>query len=184
MRMNGQDTTIGDGFSIAFSRIHTIVGWAMISATVGLILRIIEDKNKKIGAFVASLLGCAWTLISFLVIPILVVENAGPIAALKKSTALFKKTWGAQIGANFSFGLIFFLLFLPAIGIVLLGVVSGSTPIMITCIVFAVGYFVVVSLIQSTLSVIFQTALYYFANSGSAPAGFDSQLLQNSVRQK
>lgn len=184
MRMHGQDPTIGDGFSIAFSRLHVILGWALVSATVGLILRIIEDKNKKIGAFVAGLLGCAWTLVSFLVLPILVIENVGPIAALKKSTALFKKTWGAQLGANFSFGLIFFLLFLPAILIVVLGFLSQSGPIIIACIIAAVLYAVVLSLVQSTLGVIFQTALYYYADSGTAPAGFDEHMLQGSVRQK
>lgn len=184
MRMHGQDPTVGDGFSIAFSRIHAIVGWALVSATVGLILRLIEDKNEKIGAFVASLLGTAWTLISFLVLPILVIENVGPFAALKKSTALFKRTWGAQIGANFSFGLIFFLLMLPAVGIVALGFLSHSAVIIGVCIVAAVIYCIVLSLIQSTLTVIFQTALYYFADTGTAPAGFDAAALQNSVRQK
>jgi hypothetical protein len=149
-----------------------------------LILRIIEDKNKKIGAFIASLLGTAWTLVSFLVLPILVIENVGPFAALKKSTALFKKTWGAQIGANFSFGMIFFLLFLPAILIVVLGVLSQSAAIIITCIVIAIVYTLVLSLVQSTLGVIFQTALYYYADNGEAPAGFDTQMLQASVRQK
>jgi hypothetical protein len=184
MRMRGQDPTIGDGFSIAFSRIHAIFGWALVSATVGLILRIIEDKNEKIGAFIASLLGTAWTLVSFLVLPILVIENVGPFAALKKSTALFKRTWGAQIGANFSFGLIFFLLMLPAIGIVALGFLSQSGIVIGICIAIAVIYCIVLSLIQSTLGVIFQTALYTFADTGSAPAGFDAAALQHSVRQK
>lgn len=184
MRMNGQDPTIGNGFSIALSRIHAIFGWALVSATVGLILRIIEDKNEKIGAFVASLLGTAWTLVSFLVLPILVIENVGPFAALKKSTALFKRTWGAQIGANFSFGFIFFLLMLPAFGIVALGVLSKSAIVIGICIAIAVIYCIALSLIQSTLGVIFQTALYYFADTGSAPAGFDAAALNNSVRQK
>jgi hypothetical protein len=184
MRMRGQDPTVGDGFSIAVSRIHAIFGWAIVSATVGLILRMIEDKNQKIGAIVASLLGTAWTLVSFLVLPILVIENIGPFAALKKSTALFKRTWGAQIGANFSFGMIFFLLMLPAVGIVALGFLSKSAVIIGACIVIAVIYAVILSLIQSTLGVIFQTALYYYADTGSAPLGFDTAALNGAVRQK
>lgn len=184
MRMNGEDPTIADGFSIASSRLPAILGWSVISATVGLILRIIEDKNEKIGAIVATLVGGVWTLMSFLVLPILVVENVGPIKALKKSASLFKNTWGAQIGANFSFGLIFFLLALPGIGIIALGVLSHMPALMAVCIIIAILYLVVLSLIQSTLSVIFQTALYYYADSGSAPDGFDAALLQNSVRQK
>ena len=184
MRMRGQDPTISDGFSIAFSRIHAIFGWALVSATVGLILRIIEDKNEKIGAFVASLLGTAWTLVSFLVLPILVIENVGPFAALKKSTAMLKRTWGAQIGANFSFGLIFFLLMLPAVAIVVLGFLSQNAIVIGICITVAVIYGIVLSLIQSTLGVIFQTALYTFADTGIAPSGFDAGVLNCAVQQK
>ena len=184
MRMRGQDPSIGDGFSIAVSRIHAVFGWAIVSATVGLILRMIEDKNQKIGALVASLLGTAWTLVSFLVLPILVIENVGPFAALKKSTTLFKRTWGAQIGANFSFGMIFFLLMLPAVAVVFLGFLSQSAIVIGICIVAAVIYAIILSLIQSTLGVIFQTALYTFADTGSAPAGFNTAALQRSVRQK
>jgi hypothetical protein len=184
MRMRGQDPTVGDGFSIAISRVHAILGWAVVSATVGLLLRIIEDKNEKIGAIVASLLGTAWTLVSFLVLPILVIEGIGPFAALKKSTALLKRTWGAQLGANFSFGMIFFLLTLPAVGIVVLGFLTKSAIVIGACIVIAVIYGITLSLIQSTLSVIFQTALYTYADTGSAPAGFDAAALGNSVRQK
>ncbi len=184
MRMHGEDPTIGDGFRIAVSRIHVIFGWAVVSATVGLILRIIEDKNEKIGAFVASLLGSAWTLISFLVLPILVIENTGPFEALKKSTGLLKKTWGAQVGANFSFGMIFFLLFLPAVLVVVLGFLSQSGVVLAICIGIAVLYAITLSLIQSVLSVIFQTALYYFAESGTAPFGYSERLLSDSVRQK
>lgn len=184
MRMQGQNPTISDGFRIAAANIHSIIGWALISATVGLILRIIEDKNEKIGHFVASLLGTVWTLMSFLVLPILVIEGIGPFAALKKSTRLLKQTWGAQIGANFSFGMIFFLLSLPAVGIIVLGVFSQSPTIMILCIAAAVIYFIILSLIQSTLSMIFQVALYTFMDTGSAPLGFDSSLLRNSVIEK
>ncbi len=184
MRMNGGDPTISDGFRMAFSRIHAILGWALVSATVGLILRAIEDKNEKIGAIVSGLLGTAWTLISFLVLPILVIENAGPFAALKKSTGLLKKTWGAQIGANFSFGLIFFLLMIPAFVVGFLGFMSQSTVILVLCLAVAVIYGIALSLIDSVLGVIFQTALYYFAENGSAPQGFDARLLNDSVTQK
>ena len=181
MRMNGDDPTVGDGFRMAFSRIHAIFGWALVSATVGLILRIIEDKNEKIGALVASLLGTAWTLISFLVLPILVIENTGPFAALKKSTGLLKKTWGAQIGANFSFGLIFFLLMIPAFVIGVLGFMSQNPILIVLCLTIAVIYAIILSLIESVLGVIFQTALYYFAENGSAPNGFNTRLLRDSV---
>ncbi|TMQ01151.1 MAG: hypothetical protein E6L09_04450 [Verrucomicrobia bacterium] len=113
IRMSGGDPSVADGIRAAASRLPAIFGWALILATVGLIVRIIEDRSKKVGQLVAGLFGMAWTLVSFLVIPILVVENKGPLKALSESTQLLKKTWGEQLVGNFSFGLIFFLLGIP-----------------------------------------------------------------------
>ena len=61
MRLEGKDPTVADGFRAAFNRLHNIFGWALVSATVGLILRIIEDRSEKIGRIVSGLLGMAWT---------------------------------------------------------------------------------------------------------------------------
>jgi len=179
-RMAGENPTLADGFRAAFVRIHTIIGWALIAATVGLILRIIEDRSKKVGAIIAAVLGAAWTMMSFLAVPILVIENKGPFAALKDSTKLLKETWGEQLISNFSFGLVFFLLFLPAILIVVLGAMAGGY-VLIACIVIAVLYAIVIALIQSTLQVIFQTALYYYARHRQAPAGFAADTLSGAV---
>ncbi len=188
MRMNGQNPTLGDGFRICFARMPLIVGWALVAATVGVILRIIEDKNRKIGRFIAGLLGMAWTAISFLVLPILVIEKKDPISALKESTVMLKKTWGEQLMCNFSFGLIFFLLFLPGIALAVLGIFigisTGNAVVAVACIAVAVIYFIALSLIQSALQVIFQTALYYYAKHQTAPAGFDTASLSGAMYRK
>jgi hypothetical protein len=188
MRMNGQDPTIADGFKICFARMTLIVGWAIVAATVGLILRIIEDKNQKIGRFIAGILGMAWTAVSFLVLPILVIEKKDPLTALKESTAMLKQTWGQQLVCGFSFGLIFFLLFIPGMLLIALGVFAGitmqNTPIMIACIVAGAIYVIALSLIQSTLQAIFQTALYYYAKNNKAPKGFDTASLSGAMYQR
>ncbi|HEY1787090.1 MAG TPA: DUF6159 family protein, partial [Verrucomicrobiae bacterium] len=93
-RMGGGSPTIGDGLRAAASRLPVIAGWALVAATVGLILRIIEDRSSRVAQIIAGLLGMAWTLMTFLVVPILVIENKNPIAALQESTVLLKKTWG------------------------------------------------------------------------------------------
>ncbi len=184
IRMGGGDPTVGDGFRAAFSRLPLIFGWSLVSATVGLILRIIEDRSKTVGKIVAGLLGMAWTVVSFLVVPILVIEKKGPISALKESTILLKKTWGEQLIGNFSFGLIFFLLNIPAIILIALGIFSGNVAILITCIILGVVYLIIVALIQSALQAIFQAAIYLYAREGEAPAGFEPDLLAYSMIQK
>jgi hypothetical protein len=184
IRMQGGDPTVGDGFRAAFARLPLIFGWALVSATVGLILRIIEDRSKTVGKIVAGLLGLAWTIVSFLVVPILVIEKKGPISALKESTLLLKKTWGEQLIGNFSFGFIFFLLNIPAIILIALGIFSGNVAILITCIILGVVFLIVVALIQSALQAIFQAAIYLYAREGEAPAGFEPDLLAYSMTQK
>jgi hypothetical protein len=180
--MNGDNPTIGDGFRAAAARLPGIIGWALVSATVGLILRILEDRSDKVGRFVAGLFGMAWTVVSFLVVPILVVENKNPITALKDSTVLLKKTWGEQLVSNFSFGLIFMLLNLPAIALVVLGAVVHNTTALVVCIGLAVIYFIALALIQSALQSIFQAALFLYARNGQVPAGFQAEALGSAMR--
>jgi len=184
IRMGGGDPTVGDGFRAAFSRIGLIVGWALVSATVGIILRIIEDRSKAVGKFVAGLLGLAWSVTSFLVVPILVVEKKGPITAVKDSAALLKKTWGQQIIGNFSFGLIFFVMSMPAIALIVIGVFTGSPPATVAFVGLGVVYIIVLALIQSALQAVFQAAVYLYARDGETPQGFDSGLLRDAMLQK
>ena len=173
IRLQGGDPTVADGFRAAFSRIHVIFGWALVSATVGLILRIIEDRSEWVGRIVAGLLGMAWTAVSFLVIPVMVVENKSPLACLKESIRLLRKTWGEQLISNFSFGLVFFLLAIPAILVGAVGIftlTTGSTLIGAICIALAIAYAIALSLVQSTLSCIFQTSLFFYARDEQLPA--------------
>jgi hypothetical protein len=181
IRMGGGDPTVGDGFRAAAARLPVIAGWALVSATVGLILRIIEDRSEKIGQFVAGLLGLAWTVVSFLVVPILVMENKNPIAALKDSTVLLKKTWGEQLVSHVSFGMIFFLLLIPALALVVFGAMSGSSVALVATIAFAVLYLIVLALVQSALQAIFQAALYLYAREGRVPDGFRGEVLGGAM---
>jgi len=180
IRLSGGTPTIGDGLRAASARLPVIAGWALVSATVGLILRIIEDRSDKVGEIVAGLLGMAWTVISFLVVPILVLEGKGPIAALKDSTGMLKQTWGEQLISNFSFGTIFSVLSLPAFALIFLGFYLGGAAVGITCAVFAVFYLIALSLVHSALQAIFQTALYLYARDGQVQ-GFRTDVLQNAM---
>jgi hypothetical protein len=184
IRMEGGDPTVSDGLHAATARLSLIAGWALISATVGLILRVIEDRSERLGQFVAGLLGMAWTVASFMVIPILVIEEKGPITALKESTVLLRRTWGEQLIGNFSFGLVFFLLAIPAVIFVVFGVATGSGAGMIVSIILAAVYLIGLALIQSALQAIFQAALYLYARNGRVAPGFQAELLTNAMGRK
>jgi hypothetical protein len=188
-RMRGGEPTVGYGFSIATQRLPLILGWSAVAATVGLVLRIIEDKSDWVGALVAGLLGFAWTLVSYLAIPIMVVEGTGPIASLKESGQLLRQTWGEQLVSRFGFGMIFGLLSIPAFLLIGGGVAAGISTQSLALGIFMVGFGIIyllgLSLINSALQAIFQAAVYLYAREGQAAVpGFPVMLLQNAMSRK
>jgi len=181
-RMQGQEATISQGLRIAVSRLPLILGWALVSATVGLALRIAEDRSKKVGALIAGLLGIAWSLMTFLVVPVIVVENKGPIEALNVSAAAIRRTWGEQVVGNFSFGFIFFLLAIPGVAAIFAGTaIAYTTALGFVLIAAAIVYLLALALISSALAEIFRAAVYLYAARISTPAGFGPHLLDNAI---
>jgi len=184
VRMNGGDPTLVDGISIALTRIFKIIIWALISATVGVILRMIQGRSNFVGRVLTGFLGMAWSAASYLVIPILVNENKDPYYAFGDSVKLLKKTWGEGLIGTFSFGLVFTVMTLPAFFILAAGIYSGNGPLALTLIGVAVVYLVVLSVFQSALQGIFQAALYQFARFGNVPQGFHQEQLRKALIRK
>jgi hypothetical protein len=180
MRLSGGEPTFGDGLRAAMSRLPQILGWALLAATVGMVLRIIEERSERFGRFIASLLGSVWSLVTFLVVPVIVMEQKGPLEAMKKSTSLLRKTWGEQLVSAMSFGVIFFFLTLPGVALAILGFVFGPT-FGIVGLCLAIVYWIALGLVHSTLQTIFEAALYVYAEKGTAPAIFGNELLAGAL---
>lgn len=183
-RMSGSDPTIGFGLAAAWKRLPQIFGWALVTSTVGLILRAIEERVGVIGQIVVAVLGMTWTVTSFLVVPVLVNEGKGPFDAYSDSVAMLKRSWGEQIIGNVSFGLIFMVLGIVPVGLVILATMSGSQPATDAALVICAAYLIVATLVQSTLQAIYQAAVYRYARNGAAPEGFDAELLAGSFRRR
>jgi hypothetical protein len=188
MRFNGQEPTLGDGFRAAAARLPQIAAWALVSATIGLILKVIENAHEKIGEIVSALLGTAWTVITFFVVPVLVVEKLGPIAAIGRSLALLKKAWGEALVGNLGLGLFKLLLLLPGIlvlvgGIVLCAMVQ-PVYIGIAVVVLALLYLLIAAAGGSALDAIFLTALYQYAAFEKVPEGFDRTSIEGAFSRK
>jgi hypothetical protein len=184
VRLNGGDPTLGDGFRGAMAHLPAILGYAAIAATVGLILRVVADRAGAAGAIVAVIGGAAWSVVTFLAVPVLVIEGVGPIEAIKHSGSLLKKTWGEQIIGSAGIGLVFGL---AGIGIALVGGVLGvfalsaSTWVGIAIIVVTVAAVLVVALLSATLHGIYSAALYAYAVGGET-GGFDREVLAGAFR--
>ena len=188
IRLKGGDPTVKDGFRIAFERIGTIFQYALLSATIGIILKILSERGKKLGRIIASIGEFAWNLATFLVVPVLVVENVGPLEAVKRSASYLKKTWGEQIAGNFSvgviFGLVTFLIILIAIPVMYLVVTTESIALIVLAVVLIVLAFVIIGLINSTLSGIYVAAVYRYAAEGETGGFFDAEMVEGAFKQK
>jgi len=187
IRLDGGDPSIGDGFRIAFSRLPKIIVYAVIAATVGMILRWISERAGIVGQIVGGILGFAWSVATFLVVPVLVVENVGPIDAIKRSAGLLKKTWGEQIVGNVGIGLVFgILMFLVILagGALCYFLFQASVSLGIAGVVALIFLVAILALIASALSGIFTATIYRFATKGDGGSMFNNQVLSTAFRPK
>lgn len=188
IRLNGGDPTLADGLRIARERIGPILGYAAIAATVGLLLQFLKSKdNNFIVRMLGSLLGTAWTVASFLVVPVLVANKIGPMDAVKKSIELLKRTWGenavGQLGIGFVFGFIMAGVIITGVLLSIMGF-SVSPYIGFTIVAMTVLCSMAVGIIQSALAGVYSAALYRYANDGVAPLGFEGMSLQTAFKVK
>jgi Family of unknown function (DUF6159) len=169
--LRGEDASVGHGFSAATSRVHRILPWAIVVSTVSIVLSWLEDQGI-IGQIVASLLGAAWSVLTFLTVPVIVLEDAGPITALKRSGSLLKQTWGENIIAQIGIGLLGFLLAIPGIVVIGIGIAIGGAAAVVTAVVIGGAWLAIVAVVLSALTGIYKTALYRYVIDGTAPAAF------------
>jgi hypothetical protein len=170
-RLQGGDASVGRSLTAANKRLPRLLPWAVVTATVSIILSQLE-RQGWLGAIVANLLGMAWAVVTFLTIPIIMLEDLGPVAALKRSGALFKQTWGENLVAQIGFGLFAFIAFLPAVALAAIGFASGVDVVAGVTIAIAVVWLAIVTIVVSALSGIYRTALYRYAVDGRAPTAF------------
>jgi hypothetical protein len=166
---------------VANARLHRLLPWAIVSATVTLILNQLE-RQGVVGQIIGSLIGLAWTLITFLTIPILVIEDVGVGTALRRSKDLFKKTWGENVVGQAGLGIVGFLAAIPGVLVVALGTATGSTVAAVAIGAVGVAWIIVSATVVAALSGIYRTALYRFASSGVIPADFQGADFQGAFR--
>jgi len=175
IRMNGGNPTVRDGFRIAGQNIGRIFLWAVIAATVGLIIRAIQERVGFLGKIIMGAIGIAWTLVTYFVVPVLIYESLGPWGAVKRSASIFKKTWGETIVGNLGLGLIFALLMIPGFVMIFAGVaVFFSVGLAATIALIALGivYMLVIAVIASAAETILVAALYRYATTGKVSEEF------------
>jgi len=177
-RLLGGNPTLGSAFAVAYSRLGPIFLWSLLTGTVGLVLNAIQNRAGIFGQLIVRAVGMAWQIVTWLAVPVIVVEGTGPITSLKRSAGLFKQTWGENLIGQVGFGIIGLLFMLP--GLVIAGLLLVHFPLV--GIFVGVAWVAIVSVVTSTLSGIFRTALYHFASGQPVPAEFDHAQLAGAFQ--
>jgi uncharacterized protein DUF6159 len=186
MIFRGQEASVGAGLAISRSRFSQICGWAAVSTVIGLVLSALENQGA-IGQIVGRVLAVGWSLITFLAVPVIALEGAGPFETLKRSAGLFKSRWGQQVTGNIAIGGAVFLFgVLPSALLIFAGFLIWASASFAGALLLVIGVIglAVSMLVSSALSNIFGVALYRYALDGEAVGGFTAEELESAVKPK
>jgi len=177
IRAEGGDPTVVTGLRFAISRLPQILGWAAVAGTVGTALQFLESRSDIATRWVSSLLGFVWSLATFFVIPVVVVEKVGPFTAVRRSMAVMKETWGELLVAGVTLGpikaLCVLLCFLPLFAA---SMFASSTAMYVAAFV-SFAQLLIALLVFATLDAIFLSALYLYASDRGMAAEFTRRQL-------
>lgn len=194
-KLAGRDSSVGKALGFAFSKFGVILGWSLLSATVGLLLRFLENLASKVPVagqiiilILQKVMGLLWSILTLFAIPVMVYEDVGPFKALRRSSLVLRKAWGEGFMMYFGLGgvyLLFIVLggFLFGSGLFFAGT-TGEPVVMGLGLILAVVYFVGGVLFLETINKVFFTALYMYASTGVVADGFPPQMLASAFRPK
>lgn len=199
IRFRGGNAKFGGTISYAFSKFGRIVQWSLVTAVVGLIISILRGKGNRGGIsslllkIFAKGLEIGWKVATVFSIPVIVYKNIGPFSAIKESVNALKKTWGEQIiryvGVNIVTNVFMFVGFIMGLlgTFIIFGIGMnnfGGIFALVTLWSLVIIYWVLVGLVFSLISSIFNTALYVYAETGNIPEGFTKEQLHGAVEGK
>ncbi len=173
IRMNGGNPTFMDGIRKATHSLKYIILWSLFAATVGLILRAIQERVGFLGKIIVGALGVAFAIATYFVVPVLVFEKLGPWAALKRSVSILKGTWGEALIGNLGLGVIFFLFGLLGLIPIIAGIWVMTFWSIVIGFLVAIVYWLILGLIASAASSVLLAALYRYATTGKTAEDFE-----------
>jgi hypothetical protein len=183
IRLSGGDPTIADGFRAAMEHLGRIAMWALVSATVGIILRVIAERARIVGRIIAGIFGAAWAIATYFIVPVMIFERRTLRESVRQSTQLIAKTWGESLVAAGGVGAFSMLLAIPALALPLVGLFISPWAA-VAGLILMIGYWIALSIITSALSAIFRTGLYLYATEGRTPPGFTGEYVQQAFAVK
>jgi len=186
IRLRGGNPSVGDGLRAAVRCLPAILGWALLSAVVGMVIQAIEERVGFLGRLVVGFIGLSWAIASYFVIPTIVTESVGPVEALKRSASIIKKTWGETLTVQVGLSVVAFGAGLVAMVVIFAGGVLMPMSPALGGSLMALGFlgFFAALVVTATLHAILTAALYLYAADGKVPQNFDNALLQGAFAPK
>jgi len=191
-RLKGGNPTFVGGIKAAFKKVDKILYWALISAVIGILIRLFERATEKLrfgplANTFTSLFGIGWTLATYFIIPVMVFEDEQPFRAIKKSAQIFRQTWGESVIGNFGLSLFTSVLFLLGIiaGVLTMFLIYNTSTSYNFWPYFFVGavissYFILLTIVVNVLGNIYTTALYFYAIQGQNLSGFSQDVIKDA----
>lgn len=184
----GQPEHADTGWAAARARWRKILGWAAIAATVGVLLNVLSNRGDRVTEILAVIGAAAWSLATFLIVPVLVVENVGPVDALKRSTTLLKRTWGEQIAGNAGIGLVTGLLMVGVItvggGLIWLAALTSNVVVIVVAVIPVLVAVAITMTVTSAMGTVYSAATYRYATNEPTVVFGASNLLPTAFAAK
>lgn len=179
-RMDGGDPDLSSAYAAARGRAGRLLEWAILATVVSIVLDQIEQRFGVLGRLVSWLGAAAFSVLSFLALPVIVFEDVGAIEAFKRSSRLLRATWGEQVTFNVGMGLLGFVGALAGLVVGGLLVSTGVAPLQVLGVAVAVVWVLLVVAVTSALSAVFKAALYRWANGLPVDPAFDAASLSGA----
>lgn len=188
LHLAGTPATWRDGLARASARLPAIFGYAVLAATVGILLRMLEERLGWIGRAVTAVLGVTWTVVTFLVVPCLAAEGRGPVDTLRESGRLLRTTWGENLIGQGGIGAAVVMIYvlvgvLGIVGLVAAESVAGSAGLVVALMIL-VAALVALAVVHAAMQGTYAAALYVYATRQQAPPGVPAALLAEAFTQK
>jgi hypothetical protein len=177
-RLRGGDPTVASALAAASRRLGPIVMWAVVAATVGMVLRTIQERVGFVGKIVVAIVGAAWSLATFFVVPVLVLEDRSIGDSFKRSLSVFKETWGESMVGGATLGMAAFCAWVTLVAVVGLLAWAGAGIVVCMAVFFPGALFLMVFF--SAMQGIYVASLFRYATEGHATSGFDADVLSQA----
>jgi hypothetical protein len=167
-RMRGETVGLGQLLARVNRRLPALLGWFALSAVVGFLLALLERSLRIVGPLLRFIGGLSWAVATVFVVPCIVFEDLGPVAAIRRSAAMFAAQWGLNVRAQVRLAASLTI----ALVVLLLGCMLLVVVVPVAGVVAFIAVVATFAAYGTALNGYLITALYRYSTDGSIVGPF------------